>query len=130
MRFSLLKNYDNEDRTEKASDISKIIIGQIEGYKDIIDQDKDKSKSLMELLSKVSFSYAKNNNKQSIENVENINSNFFFDDANYNNSNNKEINNINITNIKNVDEDYDSEDLSNIIRNNIKSINTHSKEYI
>lgn len=130
LRFSLLKNYDNEDRTEKASDISKIIIGQIEGYKDIIDQDKDKSKSLMELLSKVSFSYAKNNNKQSIENVENINSNFFFDDANYNNSNNKEINNINITNIKNVDEDYDSEDLSNIIRNNIKSINTHSKEYI
>ena len=130
LRFSSLKFYDNEERTERACDISKIIIGQIEGYKDIIDQDK--SKSIMELLSKVSFSYAKNNNinKQSIENNENINSNFFFDDVNYINSNNKEINNINITNIKNVDEDYDSEDLSDIIRNNIKSINTHSKEYI
>ena len=131
LKFSSLKFYDNEERTDRASDISKIIIGQIEGYKDIIDQDK--SKSIMELLSKVSFSYAKNNNninKQSIENAENINSNFFFDDINYINSNNKEINNINITNIKNVDEDYDSEDLSNIISNNIKSINIHSKEYI
>ena len=130
LKFSSLKFYDNEERTDRASDISKIIIGQIEGYKDIIDQDK--SKSIMELLSKVSFSYAKNNNvnKSSIENVENLNSNFFFDDVNYINSNNKEINNINITNIKNVDEDYDSEDLSDIIRNNIKSITTHSKEYI
>ena len=129
LKFSSLKFYDNEERTDRASDISKIIIGQIEGYKDIIDQDK--SKSIMELLSKVSFSYAKNNiNKQSIENAENINSNFFFDDINYINSNNKEINNINITNIKNVDEDYDSEDLSNIISNNIKSININSKEYI
>ena len=124
MKFSSIKFGDNEEKTEKASEISKIIIGQIEGYKDIMDLDK--SKSLMELLSKVSFSYAKNNNKQSIENVENINSNFLDDII----CNNKEINNINITNIKNVDEDYDSEDLSNIIRNNIKSINTRSKEYI
>ena len=124
MKFSSIKFGDNEEKTEKASEISKIIIGQIEGYKDIMDLDK--SKSLMEILSKVSFSYAKNNNKQSIENVENINSNFFDDII----CNNKEINNINITNIKNVDEDYDSEDLSNIIRNNIKSINTRSKEYI
>ena len=125
MKFSSIKFKDNEEKTENASEISKIIIGQIEGYKDIMDLDK--SKSLMELLSKVSFSYTNNNNlnKQSIEKVENINSNFFGDIIN-----NKEINNINITNIKNVDEDYDSEDLSNIIRNNIKSINNRSKEYI
>ena len=129
LKFSSLKCYDNEERTERASEISKIIIGQIEGYKDIIEQDK--SKSLLELLTKINISYIKDdNNKQSLENAENTNSNFFFDDANYINSSNKEINNINVTNIKNVDEDYISEDLSNIIRNNIKSINTHSKDYI
>ena len=125
MKFSSLKYNlsENDEKTEKISEVSKIIIGQIEGYKDIIDQDK--SKSLAELLSKISFSYARNN-KQSIINGDNINSHLF-DEIN---SENKDINNINITNIKNVDEDFDSEDLSSIIRNNIKSINTHSKGYI
>ena len=128
MKFSSLKyNFsENDEKNEKISELSKIIIGQIEGYKDIIEQDK--SKSLLELLSKISFSYAKNNtnNKQSIINGDNINSHFFGEV----NIDNKEINNINITNIKNVDEDFDSEDFSSIIRNNIKSKNTQSKGYI
>jgi hypothetical protein len=126
MKFSSLKyNFsDNDEQAEKMSEVSKIIIGQIEAYKDIIDQDK--SKSLVELLSKISFSYARNNNKPSIINGDNINSHFFDEII----SENKDINNINITNIKNVDEDFDSEDLSSIIRNNIKSINTHSKGYM
>ena len=128
MKFSSLKyNFsENDEKNEKNSEISKIIIGQIEGYKDIIEQDK--SKSLMELLSRISFSYAKNNtnNKQSIVNGDNINSHFFGEI----NIDNKEINNINITNIKNVDEDFDSEDFSSIIRNNIKSKNKKSKEFI
>ena len=126
MKFSSLKyNFsDNDEQAEKMSEVSKIIIGQIEAYKDIIEQDK--SKSLVELLSKISFSYARNNNKPSIINGDNINSHFFDEII----SENKDINNINITNIKNVDEDFDSEDLSSIIKNNIKSINTHSKGYM
>ena len=128
MKFSSLKyNFnENDDQTDKISEISKIIIGQIEGYKDIMDQDK--SKSLMEILSKISFAYTKNSNnfKQSNINDDNTSSHFF-DEIN---NDLKEINNINITKIKNIDEDYDSVDLSNIIRNNIKSINTNSNKYI
>ena len=109
---------------EKISETSKIIIGQIDGYKDIIE--KDKSKSIIELLSKASFSYIKNNNnKQSLENGDNNVKNILGDFmSNYS----KEINNI--TNIKNVEDDYDSEDLSNIIRNNIKNITKHKKKYM
>ena len=76
---------------------------------------------------------------QSIENVDNLN---LFEDCNdiKKMKNNSNINNGNIigesnlpnlTNIKNVEEDYDSEDLSiSVFKNNIKSINTHSKEYL
>ena len=142
LKFSSIKEYlnDNEEATEiSPSQISKIIIGQIEGYKDIMDEDKnininDKSKTILELLSKYSFSFMNNNNKPSIEN----NSNLTFleenSDINLNLTNSKNIssdNNIpNLTNIKNVEEDYDSEDLSIIFKNNIKSINTHSKVYL
>ena len=109
---------------EKISETSKIIIGQIDGYKDIIE--KDKSKSIIEVLSKASFSYIKNNNnKQSLENGDNNVKNILGD---FMSNNSKEINNI--TNIKNVEDDYDSEDLSNIIRNNIKNINKHKKKYM
>ena len=109
---------------EKISETSKIIIGQIDGYKDIIE--KDKSKSNIEVLSKASFSYIKNNNnKQSLENGDNNVKNILGD---FMSNNSKEINNI--TNIKNVEDDYDSEDLSNIIRNNIKNINKHKKKYM
>ena len=145
LKFSSIKEFldDNDEPTEiSPSQISKIIIGQIEGYKDIIDEDKnininDKSKSILELLSKYSFSYIKNN-KQSIENLDNLN---FLEDSNdikiignniTNNSRNITTDNMpNLTNIKNVDEDYDSEELSiSIFKNNIKSINTHSKVYL
>ena len=155
LKYSSIKEFldDNEEQTEiSPSQISKIIIGQIEGYKDIIDDDKnininDKSRSLLELLSKFSFSVIKNN-KQSIDNLDNL---YLFEDSN---NDIKDINNINImnnlnlnsinsrnlnsesnlpnlTNIKNVDEDYDSEDLSiSEFKNNIKSITTHSKVYL
>ena len=129
MKFSSLKYnyYENDDKTEQISEISKIIIGQIDGYKDIIEQDK--SKSLMDILSKISFSYNKNNNNNTKQsNIIDFNTSSHFLDEIIND--NKEINNINITKIKNIDEDYDSEDLSNIIRNNIKCINTRSKRYI
>ena len=145
LKYSSIKEFldENEEQTEiNPSQISKIIIGQIDGYKDIIDEDKnvninDKSKSIIELLSKYSFSFIKN--MQSIENVDNLN---LFEDSNdikkmkncvNNNSGNiiGESNLPNITNIKNVEEDYDSEDLSiSVFKNNIKSINTHSKEYL
>ena len=128
MKFSSLKYnyYENDDKTDQISEISKIIIGQIDGYKDIIEQDK--SKSLMDILSKISFSYNKNNNITKQSNIIDFNTSSHFLDEIIND--NKEINNINITKIKNIDEDYDSEDLSNIIRNNIKCINTRSKRYI
>ena len=129
MKFSSLKYnyYENDDKTDQISEISKIIIGQIDGYKDIIEQDK--SKSLMDILSKISFSYNKNNNNNTKQsNIIDFNTSSQFLDEIIND--NKEINNINITKIKNIDEDYDSEDLSNIIRNNIKCINTCSKRYI
>lgn len=153
LKYSSVKEFIDEidDKQEiNPSQISKIIIGQIEGYKDIIEDDKnininDKSKSLLELLSKYSFSNINyNNNKHSI-----LNSDYFnlFEDSNeikgineYNNSNksNKSIsknmssgNMPNLTNIKNVDEEYDSEDLSiSIFKNNIKSINTNSKAFL
>ena len=153
LKYSSIKEFldDNEEQTEiSPSQISKIIIGQIDGYKDIIDEDKnintnnDKSKSLLELLSKYSFSYIKNN-RQSIENLDNLN---LFEESNdikgeindnilninmTNNSRNitSDNNMPNLTNIKNVDEDYDSEDLSiSAFKNNIKSINTHSKTFL
>ena len=153
LKYSSIKEFldDNEEQTEiSPSQISKIIIGQIDGYKDIIDEDKnintnnDKSKSLLELLSKYSFSYIKNN-RQSIENLDNLN---LFEESNdikgemndnilninmTNNSRNitSDNNMPNLTNIKNVDEDYDSEDLSiSVFKNNIKSINTHSKSFL
>ena len=153
LKYSSIKEFldDNEEQTEiSPSQISKIIIGQIEGYKDIIDEDKnininDKSRSLLELLSKFSFSVIKNN-KQSIDNLDNL---YLFEESN---NDIKDINNINainnlnsinsrnlnsesnlpnLTNIKNVDEDYDSEDISiSEFKNNIKSITTHSKVYL
>ena len=147
LKYSSIKEFldDNEDQTEVSpSQISKIIIGQIDGYKDIIDDDKnininDKSKSLLELLSKFSFSYIKNN-KQSIENLDNL---YLFEESNReindryinitNNSRNMTSDNNmpNLTNIKNVDEEYDSEDLSlSVFKNNIKSINAHSNGFI
>ena len=95
LKYSSIKEFfdDNEEQTEvNPSQISKIIIGQIDGYKDIIDDDKnininDKSKSLLELLSK--YSYIKNN-KKSIENLDNL---YLFEESN------REINerNINIS---------------------------------
>ena len=141
LKYSFIKEFldDNEEQTEiSPSQISKIIIGQIEGYKDIMDEDKNKSKSILELLSKLSFSYMKNN-RQSIENLDNLN---FFEESNIkgeindNNINNNltkisrnmtsDNNMPNLTNIKNVEEDYDSEDLSmSVLKNNIKSINTN-----
>ena len=152
LKYSSIKEFldDNEEQTEiSPSQISKIIIGQIDGYKDIIDDDKninitnDKSKSILELLSKFSFSYMKNN-RQSIENIDNLN---LFEEYNdlkgeisdcnlninmTNNSRNMTSDNMpNLTNIKNVDEDCDSEDLSiSVFKNNIKSINTHSKDFL
>ena len=81
LKYSFIKEFldDNEEQTEiSPSQISKIIIGQIEGYKDIMDEDKNKSKSILELLSKLSFSYMKNN-RQSIENLDNLN---FFEESN------------------------------------------------
>ena len=147
LKYSSIKEFldDYEEQTEiSPSQISKIIIGQIDGYKDIIDEDKnininDKSKSILELLSKYSFSFIKNN-RQSIENTDNLNlfedSNDVRDIKNYVNITNSrntggENNMPNLTNIKNIDEDYDSEDLSiSAFKNNIKSINTHSKVYL
>ena len=146
LKYSSIKEFldDNEEQTEiSPSQISKIIIGQIEGYKDIMDEDKNKSKSILELLSKLSFSYMKNN-RQSIENLDNLN---FFEESNIkgeindNDINNNLTNNSrnmtsdnnmpNLTNIKNVEEDYDSEDLSmSVLKNNIKSINTNSKSFL
>ena len=151
LKYSSIKEYldDNDEHTEVSpSQISKIIIGQIEGYNDIIEEDKnininDKSRSLLELLSKFSFSNLINN-KQSLENTDNLNfleesNNDFkylkdFND-NWNNiSNSKNItsdNMPNLTKIKNVDEDNDSEDLSiSVFKNNIKSINTQSNIYL
>ena len=146
LKYSSIKEFldDNEDQTEiNPSQISKIIIGQIEGYKDIIDEDKnlninDKSKSILELLSKYSFSFIKN--RQSIENVDNLNlfeeSNDIRDIKNYTSMANSrniigESNLPNLTNIKKVEEDNDSEDLSiSVFENNIKSINTHSNVYL
>lgn len=150
LKYSSIKEYfdDNEEQTEiSPSQISKIIIGQIEGYNDIMEEDKnininDKSRSILELLSKISFSNFINN-KHSLENMDNLN---FFEESNdlkylkdfndnWNNiSNSKNItsdNMPNLTKIKNVDEEYDSEDLSiSVLKNNIKSINTHSNIYI
>ena len=150
LKYSSIKEYydDNDEQTEVSpSQISKIIIGQIEGYKDIMEEDKnininDKSRSLLELLSKFSFSNLINN-KQTLENIDNLN---FFEESNdlkilkdindnWNNiSNSKNItsdNMPNLTKIKNVDEEYDSEDLSiSVFKNNIKSINTNSKVYL
>jgi hypothetical protein len=150
LKYSSIKEYldDNDEQTEiSPSQISKIIIGQIEGYNDIMEEDKnininDKSRSLLELLSKFSFSNFINN-KQSLENMDNLN---FFEESNdlkylkdfndnWNNiSNSKNItsdNMPNLTKIKNVDEEYDSEDLSiSVFKNNIKSINTQSNIYL
>lgn len=150
LKYSFIKEYfdDNDEQTEiSPSQISKIIIGQIEGYNDIMEEDKnmninDKSRSLLELLSKFSFSNFINN-RQSLENMDNLN---FFEESNdlkylkdfndnWNNiSNSKNItsdNMPNLTKIKNVDEEYDSEDLSiSVFKNNIKSINTHSNIYL
>jgi hypothetical protein len=150
LKYSSIKEYydDNDEQTEiSPSQISKIIIGQIEGYNDIMEEDKninvnDKSRSLMELLSKFSFSNFINS-KQSLENMDNLN---FFEESNdlkylkdFNNnwnniSNSKNITNDNmpnLTKIKNVDEEYDSEDLSiSVLKNNIKSINIHSNIYL
>ena len=150
LKYSSIKEYldDNDEQTEiSPSQISKIIIGQIEGYNDIMEEDKnininDKSRSLLELLSKFSFSNFINN-KQSLENMDNLN---FFEESNdlkylkdfndnWNNiSNSKNItsdNMQNLTKIKNVDEEYDSEDLSiSVFKNNIKNINIKSNPYL
>ena len=84
------------------------------------------------------------NNRQSIENLDNLN---FFEESNIkgeindNDINNNLTNNSrnmtsdnnmpNLTNIKNVEEDYDSEYLSiSFLKNNIKSINTNSKYFL
>ena len=149
LKYSSIKEFfdENDDQTEiSPSQISNIFIGQIDGYKDIMDDDNnininDKSKNLLELLSKYSFSFIKNN-RSSIENLDNFNlfeeSNTYIKEANsnifnLNNSKNASTDNNmpNITEIKNVEEDYDSEDLSlKVFKNNIKSINTHSKVYL
>ena len=142
LKYSSIKEFmdENEDATEiSPSQISKIIIGQIEGYKDILEDDKninsiaDKSKSILELLSKLGNKY----NNHYIDNLDNL---YFFEESNAiremnenNNSRNipSDTNMPNLTNIKNVDEDYDSEDLSlSVFKNNIKSINTQSKVYL
>ena len=40
MKFTLLKNKDENEETTQEINKSKIIIGNIEGYKDIIESDK------------------------------------------------------------------------------------------
>jgi len=69
LKYSSIKEYfdDKDEQTEiSPTQISKIIIGEIEGYNDIMEEDKnininDKPRSLLELLSKFRFSNFINN---------------------------------------------------------------------
>ena len=118
MKFSLLKEFnDEENNSNNNNKVEKIMIGKIEGYKDIIESDKiniknninKKNKIKNKLVKKTDKMIKENNNLKNLEgfSIFEENSSEFYD-LNLLNNNYYKTN----KNLENIDNEYEFEELS------------------
>ena len=119
MKFSLLKEFnDEENNSNDKNKVEKIMIGKIEGYKDIIESDKINIKNNLnkkniiknKLVKKTDKMIKENNNLKILEgfNIFEENSSEFYD-LNLLNNNYCKTN----KNLENIENEYEFEELSN-----------------
>lgn len=117
MKFSLLNEYNDEKNNPNDNNrAEKIIIGNIEGYKDIIESDKINSNKINKqnkiknkLIKQTEKNEKENNNLKNLEgfSIFEENSSEFYD-LNLLNNNYCKTN----QNLENIDNEYEFEDLS------------------
>ena len=115
MKFSIFKDYENEDNEHLDNkNIEKIIIGNIDGYKDIIESDENNKENKNQ--NKIEKNFLLNSNKKKEKIQDNKNNKIIknIEKSNIWDENSSEFCDINLENnyfTFNIENEYDFEDL-------------------